>query len=360
MKRNIFYVVCVLLIFFVLWQAEAVMQYTRDSLYMCYEFIIPTLFPFFVMSGLLIYSGFAGVLSKYAQGIMRPMFNVAPTGAVAFVLGIISGFPTGAICAKDLYKSGNLSKSETERLLAFCNNSGPLFITGSIGVAVLGKPVYGVALYLIHIVSSIIVGIIFSRYNKDKHISPPTRINQKEMTVPQVISVSLNEGAKSIITVCFSILFFSAISRALFDLLPISRELSTILYGICEFSTGALRIASLDIDVLYKLILVSFVVGFSGLCVHIQVMAVTADSGLSLKPYIFGKVLHSIIAAVITTAMVFVLPVFNKFTSPETFGISYTLWVSALLLAIGVGVVLIFCFVGIRNRNRTFPEASAS
>ncbi len=344
MKRNIFYIVCVLLILFILWQAESVIKYTRDALFMCYEFIIPTLFPFFVVSGLLIYSGFAGVLSKYAQGVMRPIFNVSPTGAAAFVLGIISGFPTGAICAKDLYKSGNLSKAEAERLLAFCNNSGPLFIIGSIGVAVFGKPIYGVIIYLIHIISSIIVGVIFSHYNKDKHTSPPTRINQKEMTVSEVISLSLNEGAKSILTVCFSIVFFSAISRALFDLLPLSRNLSAILYGICEFSIGALGICNLEIDTVYKLILTSFVVGFSGLCVHIQVMAVTADSGLSLKPYILGKVLHSIIAAVITTAIVFIVPVFNKFTAPQTFGISHTLWVSALLLAVVVSVVVILGF----------------
>lgn len=340
MKRNVFYGVCIILIIFILCQAEAVMKYTRDALFMCYEFIIPTLFPFFVASGLLIYSGFSGVLSRYAQGIMRPLFNVAPTGAVAFVLGIISGFPTGAICAKDLYKSGNLSKSEAERLLSFCNNSGPLFIMGSLGIAVFGKPIYGVMLYLIHIVSSIIVGIIFSRYNRDKHISPPTRINQREMPLSQVFATALTESAKSILTVCFSIVFFSAISRALFDLIPVSQNLSAILYGICEFSTGALGICNLEIDTAYKLILASFVVGFSGLCVHIQVMAVTADSGLSLKPYILGKVLHSIIAAVITTAIVFIVPVFNKFTAPQTFGISHTLWVSALLLAVAVGVVL--------------------
>lgn len=359
MKRNIFYIVCVFLIFFILYNAGAVMEYTREALFMCYEFIIPSLFPFFVVSGLLIYSGFARMLSKYARGIMRPLFNVPPTGAAAFVLGIISGFPTGAICARDLYKSGNLSKSEAERLLAFCNNSGPLFIIGSIGVSIFGKPVYGVILYLIHIISSIIVGVMFRGYQRDKHQSPPTRINQREMTIPEIIATSLNESAKSILTVCFSILFFSAISRALFDLLPISRELSAILYGICEFSTGALGIGNLELDMVYKLILVSFVVGFSGLCVHIQVMAVTAESGLSLKPYIFGKVLHSIIAAVITTAMVFIVPVFNKFTSPETFGISQTIWVSVMILAAGVGVFLIFRLIAIHNRNRTFFETSA-
>ena len=67
---------------------------------------------------------------------MRPLFNVAPAGATAFVLGIISGFPLGAICAKDLYKAGNLSKPEAERLLTFCNNSGPLFIIGTVGAAI--------------------------------------------------------------------------------------------------------------------------------------------------------------------------------------------------------------------------------
>lgn len=340
MKRNVFYGVCIILIVFILSEAPAVIKYTRDALIMCYKFIIPTLFPFFVASGLLIYSGFSEVLSKYAQGIMRPLFNVAPTGAVAFVVGIISGFPTGAITARDLYKSGNLSKSEAERLLSFCNNSGPLFIVGSLGIAVFGKPIYGVILYFIHIVSSIIVGIIFSRYHNDRHISPPTRINQREMPLPQVFTTALNESAKNIITVCFSIVFFSAISRALFDLLPVSRNLSAILYGICEFSTGALGLCNLEIDVAYKLILASFVVGFSGLCVHVQVMAVTADSGLSLKPYILGKVLHSIIAVAITTAMVFIVPIFNKFTSPETFGMSQTLWLSAMVLAVAIGVVV--------------------
>lgn len=340
MKRKIFYIFTLMLIIFILCQPQAVMYYTKDAMNMCYEFIIPALFPFFVCSGLLIYSGFAQVIAHISQPIMRPLFNVPPTGAMAFVTGIISGFPTGAITARDLYRCGNLSKSEAERLLAFCNNSGPLFIIGTVGVSVFGKPVYGVILYLIHIISSVIVGIIFSRYNKDKHTSPPTRINQREMSIPEAFATSLNESAKSILTVCFSILFFSAVSRALFDLIPMSRNLSAILYGICEFSTGALGIGNLEIDIAYKLILASFVVGFSGLCVHIQVMAVTADSGLSLKPYIIGKILHSIIAAVITTAMVLIVPVFSKFTAPEAFGIGHTLCVSAITLSVAVAVVL--------------------
>lgn len=350
MKRNSFYLSVIALIIFILWQSGNVIHHTREAIIMCYEFIIPGLFPFFVCSGLLIYSGFATVCAKYAQPVMRPVFNVAPTGAAAFVIGIVSGFPSGAICARDLYKSGNLSKAEAERLLAFCNNSGPLFIIGTLGVCIFTKPVYGVMLYIIHIISSIIVGVIFSHHSKDKHNSPPTRINSRDMTIPEAFGTALSESAKSILTVCFSVIFFSSVSRTILDLIPLSGTINALIYGICEFSTGALGITSLDIDVCYKLILCSVIVGFSGICVHMQVIAVTAQSGLSLKPYILGKCLHSIIAAVITTATLFILPSFRNTITISEISLSKSYAFSALLLGVSLAIVVSLALL-LRNRR---------
>ena len=140
MKRKLLYFGVFIIIGVILLRSESVIRFSKDAMDMCYEIIIPSLFPFFVCSGLLIYSGFGSIIANLAQGIMRPIFNVAPAGAAAFVMGILSGFPSGAICTADLYRCGNLSKSEAERLLAFCNNSGPLFIIGAIGRALYVKP----------------------------------------------------------------------------------------------------------------------------------------------------------------------------------------------------------------------------
>lgn len=303
MKKNIFYICIISLIVLILCRSEYVIEYVKDSINICYELIIPTLFPFFVCSGLLIYSGFGGILAKFSQKFMRPLFNVSPSGAAAFVLGIISGFPLGAITAVQLYRCGNISKSEAERLLAFCNNSGPLFIIGSIGTAIYGKPVWGALLYAIHIFTSVAVGIIFGFYNKNKHTAPPTRLNTVELTLSEVFSKALSEASKNIITVCFSIIFFSTISRVLLVNTNLPNVLDTLISGIFEFSTGTLKTSMLDRSLYEKLILTSFIVGFSGICVHIQVMAVTAGSGLSLKPYILGKALHGIIAALLSAAV---------------------------------------------------------
>lgn len=355
MKKKLFYIGVISVIALILFRAESVINHTRQALIMCFEIIIPSLFPFFVCSGLLIYSGFGTVAAKYAEHIMRPVFNVAPAGAAAFVLGIISGFPSGAVCARDLYRCGNLSKAEAERLLSFCNNSGPLFIIGSIGTAIYAKPIYGVALYLIHIISSVIVGIIFRSYGKKRHNSPPTRVNTNEISISQTVSVSLDMASKNILTVCFSIIFFSAIAQTALELLPLTPALDALASGLCEFSTGVLKVSELDKNIAEKLILTSLIVGFSGLSVHLQVMSVTADSGLSLKPYILGKCLHGAVASLLTAGAFFISRVQVTLITDVPV-LSASCFTSALfvLASVGVIILLVLCFK--RKNQKTIDK----
>lgn len=340
MNKKIFHLLVLFVIGLILFRAESVITHTKDALIMCFDIIVPSLFPFFVCSGLLIYSGFAESVASYARHIMRPVFNVAPAGAAAFVLGIISGFPSGAICTRDLYRCGNLSKAESERLLSFCNNSGPLFIIGSVGTAIYSKPMYGVMLYLIHIISSILVGIIFRGYGKNRHSSPPTRINTNELSIAQTFTFSLDAASKNILTVCFSIIFFSTVSRTLFELLPLNPALDALVSGLCEFSTGVLKVSGLNTNIAEKLILSSLIVGFSGLSVHLQVMSVTADAGLSLKPYILGKSLHGIISATLTAGVIFISRL--QITPIKTIPVlSASCFTSALFVLVSVSIIML-------------------
>lgn len=355
MKKRFFYIGVLLIIALILFRAESVIGYTKQALIMCFEIIIPSLFPFFVCSGLLIYSGFGTAVAGYAKHIMRPLFNVAPSGAVAFVLGIISGFPSGAVCARDLYKCGNLSKAEAERLLSFCNNSGPLFIIGSIGTAIYAKPIYGVVLYLIHIVSSVIVGIVFRSYGKNRHNSPPTRVNTNEISIPQTVSVSLDTASKNILTVCFSIIFFSAVAQTALELLPLTPALDALTSGLCEFSTGVLKVSRLDKSIAEKLILTSLIVGFSGLSVHLQVMSVTADAGLSLKPYILGKCLHSIVATLLTAVIFFIAHTPLTLTTDAPV-LSASCFTSALFVLISVTVIVLLVVYFKRKTQKTIDN----
>ena len=187
--------------------AQKAIGYSRDALNLCFEMIVPTLFPFFICSGLLIYSGFCEVMARAFRFCMYPLFKVAPAGSSAFVLGIVSGYPLGAVTAGELYANNYLSKSEAERLLSFCSNSGPLFILGSVGMAVYSDMRLGAAMYVTHILAAITVGVLFRFYGRNKHSSPPTIMTTPERGMGEIFDIALQNGIRSILTVCGAVLF---------------------------------------------------------------------------------------------------------------------------------------------------------
>ena len=94
--------------------------------------VVPSLFPFFVATELLSHTNIVNYFGILLNNIMKPLFNIRGEGSFAFVMGIISGYPVGAKIACNFRENNICSKEECERLLSFTNNSGPLFIIGTV------------------------------------------------------------------------------------------------------------------------------------------------------------------------------------------------------------------------------------
>ena len=134
-------------------------QAARDAMSLCFQTIIPSLFPFFVLSSLFISCGAANGLSHALRGVMRPLFGLSGAGASALTLGLLGGYPVGVRTVIELFTSDALSRKEAERLLGFCNNAGPGFILGMCAGAVFHSPRTGLYLYLVHVSSAVLTGI---------------------------------------------------------------------------------------------------------------------------------------------------------------------------------------------------------
>ncbi len=309
MKKILLYTIFVGVTLAILLNPALAVDYARNGLELCAEIIIPSLFPFFVCSGLLIYSGFCQVLAKIFEPVMKPVFGINGAGAAAFVLGIISGYPLGALTACQLYESSYVSKSEAERLLAFCNNSGPLFILGSIGVSLYHSPRAGIVLYAAHILAALIVGILFRFYQRGSYAAPPARVETPDRSLGELFSAVLANSIQSILTVCGAVLFFSVVTNIVMQYLPLTAVLKPVVLGLFEFVTGITALSNTDLVLQEKLVLSAAIVGFAGLSVHVQVMGVVSRHMLSLKPYLLGKVLHGAIAAFLTYVILQFVPV---------------------------------------------------
>ena len=288
------------------------MQTVRQSLDLCARTIVPSLFPFFVLSGMVVELGMANCLGRLLRGVMRPLFRVGGAGAAALVLGLVGGCPVGARTAIELYRTGQCSRAETERLLAFCNNSGPAFILGVVGAGVFGSGRAGLVLYLVHIAASLCVGVLFRFYGRAGE-GPRVSVKQTVKTVrfSAAFTGSVSSALMGVLNICAFVVTFAVVIRLLSEtgvLGGAARLLSALgldggqgrqlLSGLLEVSSGVVGLEGKG-----RLTVAAFMLGWAGLSVHCQVLSFLADSGLGAGTYLTGKALHAVLSALFAWAL---------------------------------------------------------
>lgn len=295
---------------------------TQNALQIWINNVIPSLLPFFIATEIMNYTELPQIVGKLFGKIMRPIFNVPGVGAYALFMGIISGYPVGAKIITNFRNQNLCSKEEAERLITFTNNSGPLFILGTVGITLFYDATIGLLLLCTHILASLSVGFLFRFWknsrNKKRNIEefvPPTI---SFYSLGEVLSKSIFSAIHSVVMIGGFIVLFSIILSILQNthilnilqlvLFPLFRLLHIPTNFIIPFFTGCLEltngiaaIASIPNKNLgINLIFVSFLLGFGGISIMLQVLSILSKSDISFKPYVLGKLLHGALAAIYT------------------------------------------------------------
>ena len=300
--------------------------------------VVPSLLPFFIATELLGYTNVVNKLGKLLNPIMRPIFNVPGVGSYALLMGIISGYPTGAKIVCNLKEQGLLTDVESERLLAFTNNSGPLFILGTVGVSLLGNTLIGFLLLLTHILACISVGILFRFWKKNKNSNFSNlkiNINNNKQLVNfsnlgEVLGKSITSSISTIVMIGGFVVLFSVVLSILKNsniiellahiIFPFFRLFgiqdfnfcTSFISGFLELTNGVMSISTIPCkNISINIILTSFLLGFAGISILLQVYSIIAKSNISIKPYIVGKLLHGLFAALYTFLFITYCPIFN-------------------------------------------------
>ncbi len=300
--------------------------------------VVPSLFPFFVATELLMHTNVITLFGNLLNRFMKPFFNIRGEGAFAFVMGMISGYPVGAKIASNFRQNNICSKEECERLLSFTNNSGPLFIIGTVGILMFKNTTIGILLFITHLLACVTVGFIFRYWKKDKSTfhtnSSVTSFNQAKKTASfsnlgEILAESITSSISTILLIGgFVVIFSSIISifkasgllnsltilfSPLFEILKIDPSfIQGLLTGVLEITNGIHTISSIACKKLsFNLIFTAFLLGFGGISVLLQVWSITSKTDLSIKPYVYGKILHGLLAAFYTYLIITIFPFLN-------------------------------------------------
>lgn len=327
------------------------MSAAKEALFLCANTLIPSLFPFFVCSALIINSGAAADIGRFLQFIMKPLFNINGTGAVALTTGLLSGYPMGASATCRLYKAGCISKNEAERLLAFTNNSGPLFIIGAVGTGIFGSTRAGFVLLFSHIAAALAVGFVL------RFFGTASKIEKKPLKENKNLLSAFSDSAVSCINLTAFVTFF-AVLIYLLDSLGVTEFIASLMgmFGVSSGSANLLAKGIFEISTALSSAktayfpVVSCVLSWGGLSVLSQTMQIASDAGISVKKYIFGKLLAGGFSAFITKVMLMFVnidtpvAIFNHPMLQKTGAFLYYLLGS---LALAVSLYAIFCFLSL-------------
>ena len=297
----------------------------KNGLILWANSIVPSLFPFFVATELLTHTNLIYNMGKLLNKFMKPFFNIRGEGSFALIMGIISGYPMGAKISANFRKNNICSKEECERLLSFTNNSGPLFIIGTVGITMFGNSTIGFLLLFTHLLASLTVGFLFrfwkykakEKTNLQKYES--NKINEITLSnLGGIIENSITNSINTILLIGGFVVLFSVILNIIktsnllnilcnfinpiFNLLNIPTSFSSgFISGIIELTNGLNIICTLpEKKISINIILASFLLGLGGISVLLQVWSVISKTDLSIKPYIIGKILHACFSAFYT------------------------------------------------------------
>lgn len=268
--------------FYLLFHPALVSESVTRSIYLCVRVIVPSLFIFMVLSRVIIAMPFTtrffGKLGRY--GIE----------ATVLTLGLLCGFPVGAKCAVFLYECGTVSKKRAEFICAFTNGASASFLIGYIGGALYSDIAVGVRLFLFQIITAlttaVILRVLFMKKEDFTFVPIPEQEKRGGFTEAVI------DSTFTMISVCALIITFSLLGELFLSLVKTNQISSVLIKGFFEFSSGIASAAAIGAEPAF--LMIGLFVGFSGLCVIMQVISVISGK-LSAKMYLAGRLINTAI-----------------------------------------------------------------
>lgn len=350
-KIALFLVLMIFPVCFIVFSGE-ISQQIKDGIGTCLNIIVPSLFCFMALSSFLLKTGYADILILPFERLIKALFGVDKFGASAVFLSLVGGYPVGAALITEGLRDNIITKEQADRLLCFCVNAGPAFLIGAVGLPILGDIKLGLIIYLSHILTSLTIANLTRKNTKN---TGGATVSKNCMKARDAVIFSAKSAAGSLFTVCSLIILFSAIYAilsasgivaaviGLFDKFISAKLAEAVINGTLEICKGCSKLAALR--PIEKILAASGLTAFGGICVHMQIAAITNPYKLNIKKYVVYKGVGAALSVLYTFLLlkVFNIPIQAASYSVSSLGNSAYNHISSVFL-IGLCVLLLLNF----------------
>lgn len=291
-------IICSLFLILFIINRELVFNTVGFSLDIWITSVLPALFPFFVISDILISYDVIRYIPKVIKNLFKKLFNVSDNGLVVIILSMLSGFPSNARNIKNMYNSNKISKKEGEHLLYFTHFSNPMFILGTLVSIFLKKKELGLIIFISHYLPNIIIGILLRKLNTSK--LDTNYNNDINNNFGLVLTKSIRKSLDSVFNILGTLTVFLIISSLLINVFNFNNGISLLIKSILELTSGLKELSNFNLSNSYLVIASSCILSFGGLSVHMQVINELSDTDISYSNFFIGRIIQVILSLVVS------------------------------------------------------------
>ncbi len=294
--------ICILILSLI--KSRLVYNSINYSLNLWVKNIIPSLFPFFIISDILINYDITKYIPKFIKIFFKFLFNINDNMLTIFLLSIISGFPSNARNTKTMLDMKKISINEANHILIFSHFSNPLFILSTISISFFHNKKVGLIILLSHYLSNIILGILVRNKRSKDSITSNTEANNR---FSEIFINSVKKSINTITTIGGIVTVFLVLSTLISDFLCLNSYNSMLFKGIMEITMGIDSLVRLNIPMIYKLVITSMFLSFGGLSVHMQVLNEITGTDIKYNYFFKGRIIQMVLSGLITWIIYLIL-----------------------------------------------------
>lgn len=323
-------------------------QGARTGLQFCGEILIPSIFPFMVLSSFVVKSGLSARMGRVLSPVTQTLFHLPGNTGATILIGMIGGYPSGARGIKALIEQGEISEKQGARMLCFAVGAGPAFVISAVGGGLLNSGRAGVLLFLSQITAALLIGILAGLpYRKEKNECKDRSEKGRSTDFSTALVDSTSDSASGMLSMCAFVILFSALISILRE--SGAGEALTLLLTKCGVPPAAARsLLSILLEVTggcseaaragASPTLISFALGWAGVCVHFQIAASLHSFHFSRAKFTFFRLAHGLLAAAASAVLFRFFPqeqeVFSNLSKPAGASLAADPTGSVMLLAV--------------------------
>lgn len=289
------YIILTIALFLLLFNIDIVLFSVKDSSILFFNKIFISVFPFIILSDILIYYNYPlFIKNSFIGKIISKIFNIDYNSTTIFILSLLTSHPNNAIYIKNMLDNKIIDIKTANNLLCFTYFPSISFVVGTIGISIFNNIKIGIYLYLNCLLNNIIIGLYLRKKQIKLNINNDIINNNNNFF--DTLKNSIIKAINNLYLILGNLIIFTIILNILNNYFNLNPIIESILSGLFELTNGIINTSKLNINSYFKISIISFILNFSGLCVLFQSFSILSKYNINIKKILIIKLIFSFIA----------------------------------------------------------------